>query len=244
MTHGIDKSKYVPMQARGVSKFARVKMSPASYRAAMKAAIAGEMSNLVEQDGGAAGRLLDLYCDTSAALPEGNWRKWNTVCRLSPESAFNPACGKDNPVRKLLSEPIQKRWLEWRGRWERLLDNNPRLQLARHLGALGELHDHMSWPYGLEDLIEDWVTGAVTNYPLDYRHEMVTPDLRAHMAALRDRIGGWLHYSNSMGVVFLPRAEWLIQRQKLQADRENVQRSVEQMKVVLARWQAKGEEPT
>ena len=241
---GNDRSKFVPMQVSRPKRPAPVPMTPASFRAAMKAAIAREMSNLVEHDGGAAGWLLELYCDTWAALPDGDWRKVLAVCRLSANSAFNPSCGAVNPARDLLPEPLQRRWQEWRGRWERLLADNPRLELAEHLEELSESHLFTSCPCGLEDVIEDWVLGAVEDYPLDDHKDVVTPALRARLAELRERTGGWLWYSEATGVAFLPQPEWLIQRQKMQADRENVQRSVEEMKAVMARWKAKGEEPT
>jgi hypothetical protein len=75
---------------------------------------------------------------------------------------------------------------------------------------IGETHTFASWPYYLEEAIQDWVDrDKIKPLPFDDRKGIVTPEFYGRLHELRRKAGGWLYWKDDeSGVVFLPEVQW------------------------------------
>lgn len=132
-------------------------------------------------------------------------------------SAFNFA-DYDRGAGDLVPAAIRGRWEAWKRDYAALLARNPVLELRDALHDMGESHDASSWPYGMEEEIEDWVAGGDRlSIPFEDRNRVATPAFYGRLRELRALIDGWVHYEErERRVVWSRGADWL----KVRAERD------------------------
>jgi len=105
---------------------------------------------------------------------------------------------------------LLERWKDWPARYQELMQRNPRLELREMMHDIGETSQSATWPYYLEEAIQDWIdSGDVGAMPFMDHKGVVTIEFYSRLRELRQRAGGWLYWRNSKsGVVFLREAKW------------------------------------
>jgi hypothetical protein len=75
---------------------------------------------------------------------------------------------------------------------------------------IGETHTFASWPYYLEEAIQDWVDGDnIKRMAFTDRKGIVTTEFYSRLGELRRKVGGWLYWKDDeSGVAFLPEVQW------------------------------------
>jgi hypothetical protein len=157
---------------------------------------------------------LDTYdCLTLAGDPAA----WLSI---GPQSAAG-ILAKKSPSE--LPEALRHRWEDWKSQYDKLRARNPRLDLRDLMHEISESHDRSSWPYSLEDAIQDWIDADDPKTPPPFcdRDNIVTPEFYQRLRSVRPLVGGWLYWSDDRKrVVFAPEAEW----QQLRAARAEARR--------------------
>ncbi|UYQ73458.1 hypothetical protein OF122_06800 [Pelagibacterium flavum] len=142
-----------------------------------------------------------LVRKTAPVVPDDRpfWPRWNA------DSAFTPSMTIGEKYYGLTPE-LTDGWQEYKARWQRLLELNPRMKIADMLGDVSETHDSSSFPSGWEDVVRDWIRhGMPEPRPFDDRNRMDTPEWRAEfMSAAKAAGPGWVFHADGPEVVF----EW------------------------------------
>ena len=158
-------------------------------------------AELLEHDDGTPDFFDDLVRRTAPVVPADRpfWPRWNA------DSAFTPSCAIGENYYGLTLE-LADGWQEYKARWQRLLDLNPRMMIADKLGDVSETHDFISFPSGWEHIIRDWVRkGMPEPRPFDDRNRIDTPSWRAEFMAAAQAAGkGWVFHADGPEVIF----EW------------------------------------
>ena len=156
---------------------------------------------LLEHDDGTPDFFDDLVRRTAPVVPDNRpfWPRWNS------DSAFTPSMVVGEKYYGLTPD-LAAGWREYRERWQRLLELNPRMAIADKLGDVSETHDFISFPTGWEHIVRDWVRAGMPDpAPFDDLNQIDTPAWRAEfMAAAKAAGPGWVFHADSRDVIF----EW------------------------------------
>jgi hypothetical protein len=108
----------------------------------------------------------------------------------------------------LLPDALIEQWKEWKTSFKALLERNPCLEVYDMMHQIAETHQAASWPYYMEEGIQDWLDGGdISAMPFVDMKGIVTAGFYSRLRELRRKINGWLYYSE-IGVVFLREARW------------------------------------
>jgi hypothetical protein len=101
-------------------------------------------------------------------------------------------------------------WKEWTISFKELLERNPRLEVYDMMHQIGESHQAASWPYYMEETIQDWLdSGDISAVPFLDSKGIITPEFYNRLRELRTKIGGWLYWRDTdSGVVFVREEKW------------------------------------
>lgn len=210
----------------------------------LKAALAGQFSNLITDPGEEIALFEKLCLATLSALPPNEtWRA--QAIRPRPDSALNPLCWGSRPEWHALPVNVQTQWKSWPTAFARLLARNPRFELADIMSEISETHYHSSWPAGWEDLIEDWVVGEnLAPPPFDNRRNSDLAALRKRLQHLRGTVGGWVWWSDGLKrVVFGDTVGWAVERARLAAQKAEIARLGSQLETIITQWNAAAPAP-
>jgi hypothetical protein len=152
-------------------------------------------------------RFEQLALDTYDCLSTGGNPPHSTF-KIEPASYFNFVLQRW--LHPLVPPSLLNRWQDWTHSYPFLLERNPRLALYDLMQWIGETNLFESWPYGWEDLIEDWVTsGNFEPIPFDDRMGVINLEFYGRLQSARKQSKGWFYWDNvTRRVVFAPEAEW------------------------------------
>lgn len=158
-------------------------------------------SALLEHDDGTPDFFDDLVRRTAPVVPDNRpfWPRWNA------DSSFTPSMAIGQKYYHLTPE-LAAGWREYRERWQRLLELNPRMKIADMMSDVSETHDSSSFPSGREHIIRDWVRAGMPDpRPFDDRNQIDAPKWRSEFMAAAQKAGpGWVFHADGPEVVF----EW------------------------------------
>jgi len=186
-----------------------------SFLASERAAVDREFSNLVEDEGDARERYLEL-----ASLfygpdpgPTSHFPLATLAFRYDPERPLSATA-----LERAAASAVQSASNAWHTAYHALVERNPRLELSHRLKAIGRSFGTW-WPFGLEAAIEQWVAdGCADGPPFEDPAGLATARLRDRLRWLRQRIGGWVYFDPpTRRLLYASEEEWRSLRDRVTA---------------------------
>jgi hypothetical protein len=187
-----------------------------SFLASERAAVDREFSNLVEDEGDARERYIELashyYGPDPGPTPVVPLAALSF--RYEPEKPLSAAA-----LAGATTSAVQSASNAWHTAYHALVERNPRLELSHCLKAVGRSLGTW-WPFGIEAAIEQWVAdGCVGDPPFKDSTGLTTTHFRDRLRWLRERVGGWIYFDPpSRRLLYAPQEEWYALRDRATAD--------------------------